>query len=162
MMPLPTQETFKLLTCLQRSARTHTHRKIPTICLLAARQYRRWDAPSCFLDLTYEVGEHSSLWLKPKFEFTRFWKSSLPSSSSNESKSEKLSLGFKLPWRPACGETSALVALSFSAWRIRESHLAAGPLSSAPSTFPALRGTISWNLLPKKKNHQEIYDFPNY
>jgi hypothetical protein len=34
----------------------------------------------------------------------------------------------------------------FSARRMRSSHLRAGPLSSAPSTFRAFSGTISWNL----------------
>ena len=61
----------------------------------------------------------------------------MPSSSSNESKSEKLSLGFKLPCPSSCGESSAPVALLlycgnsgsfvFRAWRMRESHLVAGP-----------------------------------
>jgi len=38
----------------------------------------------------------------------------------------------------------------FSVFRIRASHFLAGPLSSVPKTLTALRGTISWNLSPRK------------
>ena len=70
------------------------------------------------------------------------------SSSAAASRSEKLTrLAF---WSRCMSEgdlwLAALDAGPFSARRMRSSHLRTGALSSAPSTFPAFSGTISWNL----------------
>lgn len=78
------------------------------------------------------------------------------SSSSKHKRSEMLSLGF---WSTSEGIPAAVTVLvagggpgswQFNAWRMRDSHLRAGPLSSAPSTFPAFKRTISWNLFATK------------
>lgn len=135
MMPVPTQDTFKLVKYGKRSWRSHTHKKVPTICLLAARQYCR-----CGLLIKGDEGEFSPL-------YNLVNSSSL---SSKETKSDKLNLGFGLSCR--CSSEP-----QFKAWRIRESHLSAGPLSSGPSTFPAFRGTISWNLQSKKEKKFTFY-----
>lgn len=45
--------------------------------------------------------------------------------------------------RRYAAESGASSSVEFSAWPIRLSHLRAGPVSSAPSTLPALNRTIS-------------------
>lgn len=48
----------------------------------------------------------------------------------------------------------------FNASSIRESHFAAGSLSSITSTFPAFRGTISWKLEDHKKQKHKVHSGP--
>lgn len=94
MMPLPTQDTLRLVIHGIRSARTHTQRKIPTICLLAASRY------PCPADLGYRVATSvvSSSLLDSGFEVDGSLSSSssdtMLSLSSIASKSEKLTLSF--------------------------------------------------------------------
>ena len=94
MMPLPTQETLRLVTRGMRSARTHTHRKMPTICLLAARWY------PCLVFSRNIVANSltSSSLLDSGFEVEGSLSSSSSSSdtiSSTATMSEKLTLAFR-------------------------------------------------------------------
>ena len=111
MIPRPTHETLRLVIRFRRSSLTHTHKNIPTICLLAARLQPRGGVE------LHGIGVSSE-------------------------RPEKLKRGCCDDFVCSSSFGDKLLVL-FKASRIRDNHLAAGPLSSAPSTLPAFNGTIS-------------------
>jgi len=143
--------------CFRRLLRTQIERNIPTICLLIIRTnsglflFTLWSKPSS--------GKAS------KFSSVLSWSRQLWSCSINGWSSPSLSLSD--PLSDSCSvERAASDGLNLdteggSLWHLNLdlsekflfkvsrmicSHTETGRLSSAPNMFPALSGTISWNL----------------
>lgn len=177
MIPRLMHDILKWPTCCMSSVRIHTQANIPTICLLATRLYFL-----CLLmakvDISRLLGSSSSSsseemsssltldgWHLKQKSLLFFLSNSmgqLQAFNLRPFSTRKIllilfkeGLGKKSePLRDAVGfhpRYDMLVGL-FRDWSIRDSHFAAGSLSSITSTFPAFSGTISWKLMvPEEK-----------
>lgn len=176
MIPRLMQQILKWPICWTSSFLTHIVTKIPTICLLAIRLYFIWLVVGMELSKISNPlapSSSSSEDMSPSLILDcwhRKQKSLLGFLSNSEVQLQVFSL---LPFsvlkvlliflREGLAKNSdpprlvvrleTILCGLFSDWLIRASHFAAGSLSSTTSTFPAFRGTISWNLRGQTDKH---------
>lgn len=177
MIPRPVLDILKWLTCGTSSCLIQIVTKMPTICLLAIKPYfvSLLLSGMEISEISKMLGSSSSsssseeipLWLtfdgwhRNQKSLLRFLSSSsgvqlqlfsfllltvlkvllmlLREGFGKNFDPPRLVLDFGPLEQPFVG--------LFNDWLIKESHLAAGSLSSITRTFPAFRGTISWKLI---------------
>lgn len=130
-MPVPTHEAFRLLICWYKSAQTQTHKKIQTICLLAAKQ-NQW-CTNEFYSLVHELGLKLlnmsklfwSCWSSIGIEYKWLFLGCCWSLQDEDFFVSQLIVLLQLA---GCSELSC--RFPFIAWRIKESHLIARLQSS--------------------------------
>ena len=149
--------------CFHRLLRTQIERNIPTICLLIMRTNSGLFLFALLSIMTWQA--KSSSGKASRFSYVLSWSPQLWSWSINGWSSPSLSLSDSLSnscsMERATSDGLNLDSKGGSLWHLNPdlsehflfnvsrmmcSHTASGRLSSAPNIFPALSGTISWNL----------------